>query len=86
MNDVQANEIQYTPRELLACVAARLIRTTESVFWAPGFPLVALLAHKMYAPDMMAIYECGAVDPEPACSPGPSPARGRIIRPWQSSP
>lgn len=70
MNDVQANEIQYTPRELLACVAARLIKDGESVFVGTGLPLVgALLAHKLYAPDMMAIYECGAVDPEPRVLP-----------------
>ncbi len=70
MNDVQANEIQYTPRELLACVAARLIEDGESVFVGTGLPLVgALLAHKLYAPNMMAIYECGAVDPEPRVLP-----------------
>ena len=40
MNDVQANEIQYTPRELLACVAARLIKDGESVFVGTGLPLV----------------------------------------------
>ena len=38
MNDVQANEIQYTPRELLACVAARLIKDGESVFVGTGLP------------------------------------------------
>jgi glutaconate CoA-transferase, subunit B len=70
MNDVQAKEIQYTPRELLACVAARLIEDGESVFVGTGLPLVgALLAHKIYAPGMMAIYECGAVDPEPRVLP-----------------
>jgi glutaconate CoA-transferase subunit B len=70
MNDIQANEVQYTPRELLACVAARLIRDGESVFVGTGLPLVgALLAHKLYAPNMMAIYECGAVDPEPRVLP-----------------
>ena len=70
MNDVQANEIQYTPRELLACVAARLIKDGESVFVGTGLPLVgALLAQKLYAPNMMAIYECGAVDPEPRVLP-----------------
>jgi len=70
MNDVQASEIQYTPRELLACVASRLINDGESVFVGTGLPLVgALLAQKLQAPDMMAIYECGAVDPEPRVLP-----------------
>lgn len=60
------SEVQYTPRELLACVAARLIKDGESVFVGTGLPLVgALLAHKTHAPNMMAIYECGAVGPEP---------------------
>lgn len=59
-------EMQYTPRELLACVASRLICDGESVFVGTGLPLVgALLAHKIHAPNMMAVYECGAVDPEP---------------------
>lgn len=64
------SEIQYTPRELLACVASRLIADGESVFVGTGLPLVgALLAQKLHAPNMMAIYECGAVDPEPRVLP-----------------
>ena len=64
------SDIQYTPRELLACVAARLIKDGESVFVGTGLPLVgALLAKKLHAPNMMAIYECGAVDPEPRVLP-----------------
>lgn len=64
------SDFQYTPRELLACVAARLIKDGESVFVGTGLPLVgALLAKKMHAPNMMAIYECGAVDPEPRVLP-----------------
>ncbi len=60
------SEIQYTPRELLACCAARLLSDGESVFVGTGLPLVgAMLAKKLHAPEMMAIYECGAVDPEP---------------------
>jgi glutaconate CoA-transferase subunit B len=64
------NDVQYTPRELLACVAARLIEDDESVFVGTGLPLVgALLAQKLHAPGMMAIYECGAVDPVPRVLP-----------------
>ena len=59
-------DIQYTPRELIVCAAARLLSDGESVFVGTGLPLVgALLAKKLHAPSMMAIYECGAVDPEP---------------------
>ncbi len=60
------SDIQYTPRELLACVAARMLKDGESVFVGTGLPLVgAMLAKKMHAPNMMAVYECGAIDPEP---------------------
>lgn len=64
------SEVEYTPRELLACVAARLIGDGESVFVGTGLPLVgALLAHKLHAPQMMAIYEGGSVGPEPKVLP-----------------
>jgi glutaconate CoA-transferase subunit B len=60
------NDLEYTPRELIVCAASRVLRDGESVFVGTGLPLVsALLAQKMHAPNMMAIYECGAVDPEP---------------------
>lgn len=59
-------EMQYTPREFLACVAARLIEDGESVFVGTGLPLVGgILASKMHAPNMMMIYECGGIDPRP---------------------
>jgi len=59
-------EIVYSPRELLAVVAARLIQDGDSVFVGTGLPLVgALLAHKLHAPQMMAMYEGGSIGPEP---------------------
>ncbi len=63
---MKMSDIQYTPRELLACCAARLLKDGESVFVGTGLPLVgAMLAKKLHAPQMMPIYECGAVDPDP---------------------
>lgn len=63
---MEMSDIQYTPRELLACCAARLLKDGESVFVGTGLPLVgAMLAKKHHAPAIMAIYENGAVDPEP---------------------
>ncbi len=60
------NDVQYTPRELIVCAAGRVLSDGESVFVGTGLPLVsALLAKKLHAPNMMAIYECGAVGPEP---------------------
>jgi glutaconate CoA-transferase, subunit B len=65
-----SDEVVYTPRELLACVASRLLQDGESVFVGTGLPLVgALLAHKMHAPQMMAIYEGGSIGPEPKVLP-----------------
>ncbi len=65
-----SDEVVYTPRELLACVAARLLNDGESVFVGTGLPLVgALLAHKLHAPQMMAIYEGGSIGPEPKVLP-----------------
>lgn len=65
-----SDEIVYTPRELLAVVAARLIGDGESVFVGTGLPLVgALLAHKLHAPQMMAIYEGGSIGAEPTSLP-----------------
>ncbi len=59
-------EIQYTPRELIAIVAGRLMVDGESVFVGTGLPLVgALLGKKLHAPNMLPLYECGGVDPEP---------------------
>lgn len=65
-----SEDIVYTPRELLAVVASRLINDGESVFVGTGLPLVgALLAHKTTAPQMMAIYEGGSIGPEPTALP-----------------
>ena len=65
-----SEDIVYTPRELLATVAARLIQNGDSVFVGTGLPLVgAMLAHKMHAPQMMAIYEGGSIGPEPSVLP-----------------
>lgn len=65
-----SDEVVYTPRELLACVAARLLQDGESVFVGTGLPLVgALLAHKLHAPQMMAIYEGGSIGAEPPVLP-----------------
>jgi glutaconate CoA-transferase, subunit B len=64
------DDTQYSPRELLCCVAARLINDGESLFVGTGLPLVgALLAHKLNAPQMMAIYQGGSIGPEPKVLP-----------------
>lgn len=65
-----SDEVVYSPRELLACVASRLIQDGESVFVGTGLPLVgALLAQKTQAPQMMAIYEGGSIGAQPKVLP-----------------
>ncbi|MHB8781710.1 MAG: CoA-transferase subunit beta, partial [Candidatus Geothermincolia bacterium] len=62
----ETNDIQYTLRELVTIAASRVMVDGESVFVGTGLPLVAaLLAKKTHAPNMLTLYECGGVDPEP---------------------
>jgi acyl CoA:acetate/3-ketoacid CoA transferase beta subunit len=54
----------YNSTELLATVAARLLRNDTSVFVGTGLPVVAaMLAQKTHAPGLVMIFEAGAVGP-----------------------
>jgi glutaconate CoA-transferase subunit B len=54
----------YSPTELLACVAARLLEDNQSVFVGTGLPLVAaMLAQKTHAPGLMLFFEAGGIGP-----------------------
>lgn len=58
--------MSYTPAELMACVAARELRDGEVVFVGIGLPNLACnLARATHAPDLMLIYESGAVGAVP---------------------
>ncbi len=60
----------FTLQELMAVAAAREIQDGEKVIIGTGLPLLAaFLAQKTHAPNMMAIYESGAIDCRPAVTP-----------------
>jgi glutaconate CoA-transferase, subunit B len=60
----------FTLQELMAVAAAREIKDGEKVIIGTGLPLLAaFLAQKTHAPNMMAIYESGAIDCRPAITP-----------------
>jgi glutaconate CoA-transferase subunit B len=55
----------YNPLELLVCIAARIIEDNSTVFVGTGVPMAAtMLAQKVYAPHVIAIFEAGAVAPQ----------------------
>ena len=67
MSEEAAQTDTYTDIEFMICLAARTIENKKSVFVGYGMPqLAAILAQRMYAPDICQIYEYGAVGPEVA--------------------
>lgn len=56
---------EYTPTELLACVAARLLENGRSIFVGTGLPMVAaMLAQRTHAPNLLVIFEGGGIGPQ----------------------
>ena len=56
----------YTANELMVCEAARQLRSGEVVFVGIGLPNLACnLARRLHAPDLVLIYESGAVGAVP---------------------
>ncbi|MCX6071979.1 MAG: 3-oxoacid CoA-transferase [Chloroflexi bacterium] len=54
----------YTPTEMLACVAARVLSNGKSVFVGTGLPMIAaMLAQRTTAPDLLIIFEAGGIGP-----------------------
>ena len=57
--------VDYTPTELLACVAARLLEDRKSVFVGTGLPMIAgMLAQRTHAPNLLIIFEAGGIGPQ----------------------
>jgi len=55
----------YTPMELLACVAAKILEDKKSVFVGTGLPMIAaMLAQRTHAPNLLIIFEAGGVGPQ----------------------
>jgi glutaconate CoA-transferase, subunit B len=60
----------FTLQEMMAVAAAREIRDGERVIVGTGLPLLgAFLAQKTHAPNIVAIYESGAIDCKPLVTP-----------------
>ncbi len=56
--------MRYSETELLICVAARLMEDGKTAFIGTGIPmLAAALAKKIYAPNLVAVFEFGGVGP-----------------------
>ncbi len=54
----------YTPMELLATVASKLLENGKSVFVGTGLPMIAaMLAQRTHAPKLLIIFEAGGVGP-----------------------
>jgi glutaconate CoA-transferase subunit B len=58
---------EYTSIEYMICMAARLIEDSRTVFIGYGMPqIAAILAQRLYAPNICQVYEYGAIGPEVA--------------------
>jgi len=58
---------EHTDVEFMICLAARLIEDKKTVFVGYGMPqIAAILAQRLYAPDICQVYEYGAIGPEVA--------------------
>ncbi len=57
--------IEFTDTEFMICAAARLLEDRKTVFVGWGMPqLVAMLAERLYTPDLVQIFEFGAIGPQ----------------------
>lgn len=55
----------FTDTELMICAAARVLEDRKTVFVGWGIPqVVALLAEKLYAPNLVQVFEFGAIGPQ----------------------
>ena len=55
----------YTPTELLACVAAKMLEDKRSVFVGTGLPMIAsMLAQRTHAPNLLIVFEAGGIGPQ----------------------
>jgi glutaconate CoA-transferase subunit B len=55
----------YSPTELMATVASRLLENGKSVFVGTGLPIIAaMLAQKNHAPGLLIVFEAGGLGPK----------------------
>jgi glutaconate CoA-transferase subunit B len=56
--------VEFTDTEFMICAAARLLEDRKTVFVGWGMPqLVAILAERLYTPNLVQIFEFGALGP-----------------------
>jgi acyl CoA:acetate/3-ketoacid CoA transferase beta subunit len=54
----------YTPAELITCVASRLLEDNRSVLVGTGLPMIAsMLAQRSHAPNLLLVFEAGGIGP-----------------------
>jgi acyl CoA:acetate/3-ketoacid CoA transferase beta subunit len=57
-------DAEYSPMELLAAVASRVLEDGKSVFVGTGLPMIAaMLAQRTHAPRLLIIFEAGGIGP-----------------------
>jgi glutaconate CoA-transferase subunit B len=57
--------VEFTDTEFMICTAARLLEDRKTVFVGWGMPqLVAMLAERLYTPQLVQVFEFGAVGPQ----------------------
>lgn len=60
----------YTPTELLACTASRVLEDGKSIFVGTGLPMIAaMLAQRTHAPNLLVIFEAGGIGPQSPALP-----------------
>ena len=56
--------VEFTDTEFMICAAARLLEDRKTVFVGWGMPqLVAILAERLYTPNLVQVFEFGALGP-----------------------
>ncbi len=57
--------VEFTDTEFMICSAARLLEDRKTIFVGWGMPqLVAMLAERLYTPQLVQVFEFGAVGPQ----------------------
>ncbi|MHA1213733.1 MAG: CoA-transferase subunit beta [Candidatus Hodarchaeales archaeon] len=55
----------YTPTHLMAVAASRILQDNKSVFVGTGLPMIsAMFAQRRHAPNLLIIFEAGAIGPQ----------------------
>lgn len=58
--------VEFTDTEFMICSAARLLQDRKTVFVGWGIPqVVAILAERLYTPNLVQVFEFGAIGPQP---------------------